>query len=285
VENVVENVNIMQSGSRIGFFDSGVGGLSVWREVVALLPGISTAYLADNAYCPYGLRPVEEIIERSCVLTEALLRQDCRIIVSACNTATSAAIATLRQRYNVPFVGIEPAVKPAALNTRSGVVGVLATRATLTGRLFKETSARFASHVRLVTKIGEGLVELVEAGETTSAAARAIVAANLSPLLEAGADQIVLGCTHYSFLADLIRELAGEGVEIVDAAPAVARQVARVLADLPGGDNILDQPTVAHRFGATAAADTLRMMAESFGLTPRTAPAGACGLTADCFEA
>ena len=271
---------------RVGFFDSGVGGLSVWREVVELLPRVPTSYLADNAYCPYGTRPVEEIVERSCVITEALLQQGCGVVVSACNTATSAAIETLRSRYPVPFVGIEPAVKPAALKTRSGVVGVLATRATLAGRLFQQTSARFASHVRLVTKIGEGLVELVEAGDTTSAAAREIVAANLQPLLAERADQIVLGCTHYPFLADLIRELAGGQAEIVDAAPAVARQVARVLKGLPTTESEpAGQSAAGHRFGATAAGDTLRMMVDGFGMNLQKAPEGACGLAVECFEA
>lgn len=272
------------SQARIGLFDSGVGGLSVWREVVDLLPRESTVYIADNAHCPYGRRSADELVALSQRLVEALLAEGCELVVVACNTATAAAIDTLRARYAVPFVGMEPAVKPAALHSRTGVIGVLATEGTFNGRLFRETSARFAQGVRQVVRVGEGLVELVESGQADSPAARRAVEAHVRPMVAEGIDHLVLGCTHFPFLGTLIREVAGPGVTVLDPAPAVARQVARVLATLPSRDGSAVEQ-VDHRFGATGDPAALRAMVERLGWTTRDA-AGDFGIPgAACFRA
>jgi glutamate racemase len=261
----------------IGFFDSGVGGLSVWREVVARLPRERTVYIADNAHCPYGRKSVDELVILSQRLAQALLAADCKLIVVACNTATAAAIGTLRARFSVPFVGMEPAVKPAALNSRSGVIGVLATEGTFNGRLFRETSARFAAGVREIVRVGDGLVELVEAGRADSDEARVAVEAHVRPMVAEGIDHLVLGCTHFPFLMRHIRAAAGPGVTVLDPAPAVARQVEHLLAAhgllAEGGDGV-----VSHRFAATGDATVLRRMVEAIGWRTRDAAPGFDGL-------
>lgn len=220
----------------IGVFDSGSGGLSVLREIRKVLPRENYVYYSDNANCPYGGRSAEFIISRARTITELLLARGADIIVVACNTATAAAIATLRAEYSVPFVGMEPAVKPAALGTRSGVIGVLATAGTLKASKYLDTRGRFEDKVTIVEHVGRGFVELVESLELSGPHAEAVVAQSLEPLLEAGADTIVLGCTHYPFLLPVMEKLAeGRGVRFIDPAPAVARQVCRVMAasDIP----------------------------------------------------
>lgn len=223
-----------ESGARppsasIGFFDSGVGGTSVLREVHRLLPDAPLLYLADQAHCPYGSRLAAELCTLSAANTEWLLANGATLIVVACNTASAAALPWLRERFpGTPFVGMVPAVKPAAQATRSGIVGVLATPTTLNGTLLREVESLWAAHVRVVRQICPGLVERVELGDLDSADTRALVHAYVRPLIAAGADTIVLGCTHYPFLAPLIAEAAGGQATIVDAAPAVARQVARL---------------------------------------------------------
>lgn len=214
----------------IGIFDSGVGGLSVWREVVRELPAESTVYLADQAHVPYGPRPAEQIREYAFSLTSALLRRGCKAIVVACNTASAAALKDLRQKYpDIPFVGMEPAVKPAALETKSGVIGVMATPGTLQGRMFMLAVERFAANLTLVNQPCPGLVSCIESGDTGSPELEALMREWLAPMLKAGADTIVLACTHYPFVLPLIRRIAGPAVGVLDPAPAVARQVARVL--------------------------------------------------------
>ena len=181
----------------IGIFDSGSGGLSVYREIVKLLPYERYVYFADNAHCPYGEKSAEYIRDRSRAITEILLGLGADIIVVACNTATAAAIATLREEYpDVTFVGMEPAVKPAALGTKTGVIGVLATAGTLKGSKYLKTKGRFEDDVRIVEHVGEGFVELVENGILDGPEAYETVKTSLQPLLDAGADRIVLGCTH-----------------------------------------------------------------------------------------
>lgn len=216
----------------IGIFDSGSGGLSVYRELIKVLPVECYHYFSDNAHCPYGEKTPLYIQRRGRYITEFLLDKGADIIVVACNTATAAAIATLRAEYpDVPFVGMEPAVKPAALGTRSGVIGVLATAGTLKGSKYLNTRGRFEDDVRIVEHVGQGFVELVEAGVLDGPEAEATVRASLQPLLDAGADTIVLGCTHYPFLQPVIQRLAGPSVQVIDPAPAVARQTVHLLQE------------------------------------------------------
>lgn len=216
----------------IGIFDSGSGGLSVYREIVKLLPEERYLYFSDNAHCPYGEKTAAYIQERGRTITEILLGLGADIIVVACNTATAAAIATLREEYPaVPFIGMEPAVKPAALGTETGVIGVLATAGTLKGSKYLKTRGRFQDNVRIVEHVGEGFVELVENGILDGPEAFETVKASLQPLLDAGADRIVLGCTHYPFLRPVIEAIAGPEVQVIDPAPAVARQTVRILEE------------------------------------------------------
>ena len=220
----------------IGIFDSGIGGLSVFREIRKVLPEQSYVYYSDNAHCPYGEKTREYIIDRARTITRFLLEKGCEIIVVACNTATAAAISTLRDEFPVKFIGMEPAIKPAAQATKTGVVGVLATAGTLKATKYIDTRARWAQNVRIVEHIGQGFVELVEKGITTGPEAESTVRTSLMPLLDADADMIVLGCTHYPFLADTISKVASEtyperNIEIIDPAPAVARHLIEVMAE------------------------------------------------------
>lgn len=218
--------------ARIGIFDSGSGGLSVYRELVKLLPKEQYHYFADNAHCPYGEKSPLYIKRRARYITEHFLDNRADIIVVACNTATAAAIATLRQEYpDVPFVGMEPAVKPAALGTQTGVIGVLATAGTLKGSKYLNTRGLYEGDVKIAEHVGQGFVELVENGILDGPEAEATVKASLHPLLDQGADRIVLGCTHYPFLKPVIERLSGPGVQVIDPAPAVARQTQRILQD------------------------------------------------------
>ena len=220
----------------IGIFDSGVGGLSVFKEIRKLLPEQSYVYYSDNAHCPYGEKSREYIIDRARSITEFLLSKGCEIIVVACNTATAAAIATLREEYPVRFIGMEPAIKPAAKATQTGVVGVLATAGTLKATKYIDTRAKWAQGVTIVEHIGQGFVELVEKGILNGPDAESTVSASLKPLLDAGADTIVLGCTHYPFLSETICKVASElyperQITVIDPAPAVARHLVEVMQE------------------------------------------------------
>lgn len=215
----------------IGIFDSGVGGLSVFREILKILPDEKYIYWSDSAHCPYGEKSREYIIGRAREITSWLIGQGAEIIVVACNTATAAAISTLREEFDVPFIGMEPAVKPAAQATRSGVVGVLATAGTLKATKYIDTRAKWAQNVRIEEHIGQGFVELVESGKINGEAAENVVERSLKPLLDAGADTIVLGCTHYPFLSDTIKKIAGDSIRIIDPAPAVARHLEEVMKE------------------------------------------------------
>ncbi|MFM7180122.1 MAG: glutamate racemase [Verrucomicrobiales bacterium] len=219
----------MNTHSPIGIFDSGLGGLSVAREVHQLLPGEDLLYIADSAWCPYGGRPLSEIRERAHFLTESLLAAGAKLIVVACNTATIAAVESLRATYPIGFVGMEPAVKPAVAATRTGVVGVLATGAALSGEKFHQLVARHADGVRVITQPCPGLVEKVETGDLDGDETATLVRRYANPLLEAGADTLVLGCTHYPLLRPLIQSIVGLGVQLIDTGAAVARQVGRML--------------------------------------------------------
>jgi glutamate racemase len=216
----------------IGIFDSGVGGATVLRELRALLPHEDLLLLADQASCPYGPRPLGELRALSAANTRWLLARGAKLIVVACNTASAAALHWLRETFpDTPFVGMVPAVKPAAAQTRSGVVGVLATAATIQGELLDEVVLRWAGGTTVVRQACPGLVELIEAGALDAPETAALLDRYLAPLLAAGADTIVLGCTHYPFVAPLIGRIAGPDARLIDAAPAVAAQAARVLAD------------------------------------------------------
>ncbi len=215
----------------IGLFDSGVGGLSVAREIRRQLPGWPLIYLADQSHAPYGSRPLAEIRAFAGAITRFLLAQGAQIIVIACNTASAAALHWLRRGFpDVSFVGMEPALKPAAQRTRTRHVGVIATAATFQGELFASLVERFAGDVVVHTQVCPQLVPLVEAGELDSPATRAAVAGYLAPLLAAGIDELVLGCTHYPFLRPVIEAVVGPTVEVIDPAAAVARQTGRLLA-------------------------------------------------------
>ncbi len=219
----------MNASAPIGVFDSGVGGLSVLRDIRAALPHEDLIYIADSGHVPYGNKPQAYIQQRSEVLTRFLLEQGAKAIVIACNTATAAAAARLRQIFTTPIVGMEPAVKPAAAATRSGVVGVLATVGMLQSAQFAALLARFGQGVRVVTQPCPGLVEQIEAGDLDSPATRALVERYTAPLLASNADTIVLGCTHYPFLRPLINEVVGPEIALIDTGAAVARQLRRVL--------------------------------------------------------
>jgi glutamate racemase len=214
----------------IGIFDSGVGGLSVLREVRRELPQARLIFVADQAHVPYGKHSLEEVRQFSEAITRDLLGRGAQMIVVACNSASAAALHHLRQTFpQVPFVGMEPAIKPAAALTRSGVVGVLATMVTFNGPLYASVVERFAHGVTLLQSTCPGLVEQIEAGELASPTTRAILEGALLPMLARGADAIVLGCTHYPFVTPVIQQIAGPEVAIIDPAPAVARQVKRLV--------------------------------------------------------
>ena len=216
--------------SPIGIFDSGVGGLSVLRAIRAQLPAEEVVYFADQVHVPYGPRPLEEVRMFSDSITRFLLGYEAKLIVVACNAASAAALQSLRQTFpDIPFIGMEPAIKPAAEVTRSGVVGLLATPATFQGALYASVVTRFASHVKLLQSTCPGLVQQIEHGEMEAAETRRILEEALQPMLADGIDTIVLGCTHYPFVIPLIREIAGEGVRVIDPAPAIAFQVGRLL--------------------------------------------------------
>ena len=214
----------------IGVFDSGVGGLSVLRAIRAQMPGLDVAFFADQAHVPYGPRSLEEVRSFSEAITCFLLDQGAQLVVVACNAASAASLHYLRQRFpSVPFVGMEPAVKPAAETTHSKVVGVLATPATFQGSLYASVVERFAKDVRILQDTCPGLVIEIEQGHLDGSHTRVILEKALRPMLEQGIDTIVMGCTHYPFVIPLISQIAGPGVRVIDPAPAVARQAARLL--------------------------------------------------------
>jgi len=219
------------SPASIGVFDSGVGGLSVLRAIRALLPGYPTIYLADQAQVPYGARTQAEVRAYSEEISRFLIDQGANIIVVACNTASAAALYHLREVFpHSQFVGMEPAVKPAASITKSGVIGVLATPVTFQGQLYASVVDRFAKGVTILQDVCTGLVAQIEAGYLDGPETRAILELALRPMLERGADTIVMGCTHYPFVIPLIQQITGPDVRVIDPAPAVARQTARLLA-------------------------------------------------------
>jgi glutamate racemase len=251
----------MENRAPIGIFDSGVGGLSVLREIRKQLPRERLIFLADQAHVPYGPRPLEQVRDFAEGITRYLLSQDAKLVVVACNAASAAALHHLRRIFpQVPFVGMEPAVKPAVEHTHSGIVGVLATPATFQGALYASVLERFAQGVIVLQDTCPGLVAQIEAGELDTPATRQILDRALQPMLAQGIDTVVLGCTHYPFVIPLIEEIVGEAVRVIDPAPAVARQVARVLVS----DTITtrDQIPVSVRYLTTSESSHLQVLLE-----------------------
>ena len=217
------------SKQSIGVFDSGLGGLTIWKEITQLLPNENTIYLADSKNAPYGQKTKDEIIELSVKNTDLLLDKGCKLIVVACNTATTNAISYLRNKYKVPFIGIEPAIKPAALQTKTNAIGILATKGTLSSALFNQTSEKFASTVKVIEQVGEGLVPLIEQGKLDSLEMEVLLNKYLEPMLKANIDYLVLGCSHYPLLIPKIQKIVGNNVKIIDSGEAVAKQTRAIL--------------------------------------------------------
>lgn len=220
------------SEAPVGVFDSGVGGLSVLGEIRRLLPNESLLYVADCGHIPYGEKTPEFIRQRCAIIADFLHHQGAKALVVACNTATVAGVADLRRDYpHWPIVGMEPAVKPAAAATRSGIVGVLATTGTLQSAKFAALLDRFATDVQVITQPCPGLVELIEAGDLDSPALRQLLLSYVEPLLAAGCDTLILGCTHYPFLKPLLKQMVPAHISLIDTGAAVARQLQRLLAE------------------------------------------------------
>lgn len=235
----------------IGVYDSGVGGLSVWKELYELMPAEDFVYFADNAHCPYGDKPVEYIRDRARRVTSFFLDKGADIVVVACNTATAAAIDILRSEFSVPFVGMEPAIKPAAMATESGVVGILATANTFRGSIYRHTREEFASDIKVIEVVGHGLVEAVE----SSRIPYGLLEHYVGEIVGQGADVIVLGCTHFPFLQEQIQKIAGDDVLIINPAPAVARHTANLL----GYENKIFSSSVGKNiFYSSGPADSLK---------------------------
>lgn len=213
----------------IGVFDSGVGGTSVWQEIIKLLPFEKTIYLADSKNTPYGTKTRDEIIALSEKNTEYLLQRNCKIIVVACNTATTNAIAHLRTKYEVPFIGIEPAIKPAALQTKKKAIGILATKGTLSSALFDQTKEKFAKDIAVVEQVGTGLVERIENNQIETKETYALLQKFLQPMIQKNIDHLILGCTHYPYLIPQIKKILPYNVKIIDSGEAVARQTKNIL--------------------------------------------------------
>ncbi len=222
---------VLMSTQPIGIFDSGVGGTSIFKEINGLLPYENIIYLADSKNAPYGTKSKGDILQLSIKNTEFLIENGCKIIVVACNTATTNAIAYLRTHYKIPFIGIEPAIKPASLNTKSKAIGILATKGTLTSDLFHKTSDLYSKDITLIEQIGEGIVTLIESGKAVSDDMRQLLKIYLKPMLEANIDHLVLGCTHYPYLMPLLKELLPEHIKIIDSGLAVAKQTKTVLKE------------------------------------------------------
>jgi len=213
----------------IGFFDSGVGGLTIWKEVVNVLPDISTVYIADSANAPYGSKPGKEIVQISIEKSQELINLGAEVIVVACNTATTQAISALREKFDVPFIGIEPAIKPAAKSSKSKCIGVLATHGTIESEHFNRAKDTYSEGVKIITQVGEGLVKLIEDGKLNSSTMDNLLRAHLSQLVNYPIDRLVLGCTHYPLLIPQIKNIIQSGIEIVDSGIPVALQVKRVV--------------------------------------------------------
>lgn len=223
----------MNNNQPIGIFDSGIGGTSIWREIHQLLPNEKTIYLADSKNAPYGQKSKEEIITLSMKNTDLLLEMNCKLIVVACNTATTNAIKELRAKYKVPFIGIEPAIKPAATNSKTQTIGILATQGTLISELFNETVQKFQS-TKIIEQVGHGLVQLIENGQINSPEMTQLLHSYLKPMIEANIDYLVLGCSHYPYLIPQIKKIIPSHIHIIDSGEAVAKQTQNLLKEQVG---------------------------------------------------
>lgn len=222
---------INMSEQSIGIFDSGIGGTSIFNEIHMLLPNENIIYLADSANAPYGYKTSQDILKLSIKNTEHLISKGCKLIVVACNTATTNAISYLRENYNVPFIGIEPAIKPASLSSKSKSIGILATKGTLSSTLFHKTADLYAKEVKITERVGEGLVPLIEAGKLDSDETKTLLQTFIKPMLKADIDHLVLGCTHYPYLIPQLKKILPKHIKIIDSGSAVARQTKAILKD------------------------------------------------------
>jgi len=222
----------MSNSNPIGFFDSGVGGTSIWKEVIQLLPHENSIYLADSKNAPYGEKSKEDIIKLSKKNTDKLLSMGCKIIVVACNTATTNAIKWLRSNYNVPFIGIEPAIKPAALQSKTKSIGILATKGTLSSELFAKTSELYSKDIRIIEVVGHGLVKLIEEGNLDSLEMDKLLLDLVQPFITEKIDCLVLGCSHYPYLLPQLEKILPKEVAIIDSGEAVAKQTRNILKKL-----------------------------------------------------
>jgi len=213
----------------IGIFDSGIGGLTIFDEIHKLLPNENIIYLADSKNAPYGEKSKEEIIAFSIKNTNYLLQRGCKLVVVACNTASTNAVDVLREKYTIPFIRVQPAIKPAALNSKTKIVGILATKGTLKSDLLFETSQKFAQGVTVIEQVGEGLVSLIENGKIHSVEMTNLLNKFVRPMLDKNIDYLVLGCTHYPFLTPQLQNIVGENVKIIDSGEAIARQTKNIL--------------------------------------------------------
>jgi len=237
----------MDTKNAIGIFDSGVGGTSIWKEINSLLPLENTIYLSDSKNAPYGEKSKEKILELCIKNTEFLLQQNCKIVVVACNTATTNAIDYLRNRYKIKFIGIEPAIKPASLKTKTKKIGILATKGTLNSELFATTSKKISQEIEVIEQIGEGLVDLIENGELNSASMTSLLKFHLEKMVKKDIDCLVLGCTHYPYLIPQIQKIIGNKIQIIDSGQAVAKQTKAVLEQ----ENLLNKnidTDILHQF-------------------------------------
>jgi glutamate racemase len=223
----------MTNNNPIGLFDSGIGGTSIWREIHQLLPNENTIYLADSKNAPYGEKTKEEIIDLSFKNTEFLLEQNCKLIVVACNTATTNAIKEMRDKYKVPFIGIEPAIKPAALHSKTQKIGILATKGTLNSELFSKNTEQY-SNIQIIEQIGFGLVELIENGKINSLDMNELLKKYLDPMIQSNIDYLVLGCSHYPYLIPQIKKIIPKNITIIDSGEAVAKQTKKILEETVG---------------------------------------------------
>lgn len=226
----------MTNSQPIGLFDSGIGGTSIWKEIHQLLPNENTIYLADTKNAPYGQKSKEEIIALSIKNTEFLLEQNAKIIVVACNTATTNAIKELREKFDVPFIGIEPAIKPAANNSKTQTIGILATKGTLNSELFNKTAEKF-QETTIIEQVGFNLVKLIEDGQMHSEEMTKLLQTYLQPMIEANIDYLVLGCSHYPYLIPQIKEILPSHIQIIDSGEAVAKQTQKILEEKIGLNN------------------------------------------------
>lgn len=233
----------MDNNQPIGIFDSGIGGTSIWKEIHHLLPNEKTIYLADSKNAPYGQKSKEEIVKLSMKNTDFLLEQKCKLIVVACNTATTNAIEELRAKYDIPFIGIEPAIKPAATHSKTQIIGILATQGTLTSALFYETTKKF-HNTKIIEQVGNGLVQLIESGKINSPEMAQLLHSYLQPMIEANIDYLVLGCSHYPFLIPQIKKIIPSHIQIIDSGEAVAKQTKHLLKNQIGFSNGLKEEPV-----------------------------------------